>query len=333
MLFRSLTDEDLLIINPRISFIFNKINGFGLLKYHLLIRYFKKSKKHFDVLFGTYKEIDFGRKGIQYIHFPDLDLKKYNLDLPFFTKIYYKINFIGNLYKNLCYLLSGYKEGNMKKNITLVNSGWTKDRVKKIFDVDSMVIYPPVLDDFIDKKWDEKENGFICVGRVVPVKGIESIINIIQLVRARGFDTHIHFVGPITDTAYYDKIKKIDKEGRYIHFEGMVSRDKLVSMLLDHKYGINGRKDEHFGIAVVEIIKAGCIVFVPNGGGQIEIVDNSSLIFENDEDAVEKIIKVLTDNNFQYSLKEHLSKRANLFSVKRFMEDIKKTIDKSIIQL
>jgi glycosyltransferase involved in cell wall biosynthesis len=40
------------------------------------------------------------------------------------------------------------------------------------------------------------------------------------------------------------------------------------------RYGIHGMLDEHFGMAPAELAAAGCIVFVPNDGGQVEIVDD-----------------------------------------------------------
>ena len=37
----------------------------------LIERYLKKRKDEFDVMFSTYNELDFGKRGIQFIHGPD----------------------------------------------------------------------------------------------------------------------------------------------------------------------------------------------------------------------------------------------------------------------
>ena len=94
-----------------------------------------------------------------------------------------------------------------------------------------------------------------------------------------------------------------------------------------HKYGLSGRENEPFGIGVAELAKAGCIVFVPNGGGQTEIADHPALIYENDDDAVRKIETVLTDSNLRASLRTHLAVGAQRFSVESFQVQIRQVVE------
>ena len=42
--------------------------------------------------------------------------------------------------------------------------------------------------------------------------------------------------------------------------------------MASHRYGIHGMREEHFGMAPAEMVRAGVIVWVPRGGGQMEIV-------------------------------------------------------------
>ena len=71
------------------------------------------------------------------------------------------------------------------------------------------------------------------------------------------------------------------------------------------------------------MVKAGCIVFVPNGGGQTEIVNHPALIYEDDDDAVRKIETVLANANLQETLRERLSQGVQRFSAERFTEAIR----------
>ena len=49
-------------------------------------------------------------------------------------------------------------------------------------------------------------------------------------------------------------------------------------------------EEEHFGMVVAEMIKAACIVFVPKGGGQVEIVgEDERMIYDDMIEASEKI--------------------------------------------
>jgi len=94
-------------------------------------------------------------------------------------------------------------------------------------------------------------------------------------------------------------------------------------LMARHKFGINGRESEPFGIAVAELVKAGCLTFIPNGGGQTEIVDHPALTFENDDDAVRKIVAALQGRLLQTELSEHLHKRSEYLSVERFQETVR----------
>ena len=98
-------------------------------------------------------------------------------------------------------------------------------------------------------------------------------------------------------------------------------------MMAGHKYGLSGRENEPFGIALGEMVKAGCIVFVPNGGGQTEIADHPALIYESDDDAVRKIEAVLADSTLQTKLRTHLAQGAQRFSVGNFRQGIRKVVD------
>jgi len=324
-----LAPDDFEIIRPPFAFLLERIPG-GLLKYHILIKYFKHFPVKFDVAFGTYKEVDFGVRGIQYVHFPNLDLEKYDLKLSLLEKLYYKAIFLKNLYKNFCYAISGYDNDRMKKNITLVNSIWTKDMVMKNFGIDSKVVYPPVLDDFIKVEFFKKNDDFVCIGRVSPVKEIKKIIEIIRLVRAMGYNVNLHIIGSIGNDPYCREVVAMQKGNPWISLDGRVSREKLVSIISHSKYGINGRKDEHFGIGVVEMAKAGCIVFVPDGGGQVEIVDEPRLQYKNESDAAKKITEVLSDQNIQIKLQKQLLLQSRKFSKDNFQKDIIKIVQESV---
>jgi len=71
------------------------------------------------------------------------------------------------------------------------------------------------------------------------------------------------------------------------------------------------------------MVKSGCITFVPNGGGQIEIVNNSNLVYNNDHDAVEKIKIVLNNSEIQREIRNKLLAHSQRFSIKKFEEAVK----------
>jgi hypothetical protein len=71
--------------------------------------------------------------------------------------------------------------------------------------------------------------------------------------------------------------------------------EALHEMLRTHRYGINGARTEQFGIAIAEMVAAGMVPFVPNSGGQRELVnEDPAVMFDSTAEAVEKIASVVS---------------------------------------
>ncbi len=87
---------------------------------------------------------------------------------------------------------------------------------------------------------------------------------------------------------------------------------------------------EPFGIAIAEMVRGGCIVFIPNNGGQAEIIGpENRLLFSSNSGAVCKIIDVLKHSRFQQQLRHYLESRQNLFSEDRFMDQIQRILEQA----
>lgn len=322
-----LTEKDFTVANPPMSFLLRKIPILGLTKYHILVRYYKLLNKKFNVLIGAWNTIDFGEKGIQYIDSIEYNFKKYNLKPFHLPKIYQLAPFLRKAYKGLYCAISGYKEESMKKNLTLVISQWTKDIIKDMLGIDSIVVYPPVEGGFPEISLDKKENGFICLGRIAPEKEIEKVIRILGEAKKNNPNIHLHIIGGAKDPAYGEFIKNLcEKNKEWCFLEGEIYGQKKAELIAKHKFGISGRVDEFFGIATSEMAKAGCIVFVPESGGQVEIIGDSRLIYENEQDAIKKINEVLDNEGLQIELQKHLLSNNKKFSTENFKEEIKEIV-------
>jgi hypothetical protein len=98
--------------------------------------------------------------------------------------------------------------------------------------------------------------------------------------------------------------------------------------MASHRYGIHGMREEHFGMAPAELARAGCLVWVPRGGGQMEIVANEpGLMYESDDDAVAKITRTLTDRGEQERLRQLLAVTSERFSTANFMAAVRGLVD------
>lgn len=298
---------------------------FLALKLAVLARQCHAIQSRYDVVMSAHSAIDFGRPGIQYIHSPverqpSLRARGRGEDG------------LGGLmlaYDAACWWWSGCSWERIRKNLTLVNSEWTQVRARHVYGLDSVVVYPPVPGGFPAVPWAERESGFVCVSRFAEEKRLDSVIDVLAALRARGHAVHLHLVGTSSGAGRGREglMARTRQHSDWIVVEEDLPRCDIVRLLAAHRYGIHGMVDEHFGIAVAEQVRAGCITFVPDGGGQVEIVgDAARLRYRSVDDAVEKIGAVLRSPSEQDDLRAHLAERAPLFSTQRFMERIRAVV-------
>lgn len=276
---------------------------------HLLIRHFKTKKDDYDLLVSAYNAMDLGRIGIQYIH-------------------WIKVVEGSAFYHNI----SNFSEELVRSNISVANSKMVADAAKEIYGSDSTVVYPPVVIDLPDTPWEQKENAFICSGRLTKAKQPDKVIKILSLVREKGFDIKLHITGGgggATAWQYKQRIQKmVEENSNWITLYENLKYKDYINVLAKCKYGIHF-KQEPFGISIAEMLKAGALPFVRSGGGQVEIVgeNNQELFFDNESEAVEKIVAILSDSTKEKKMIAALDERKQLFSTERFMSDFNKVVD------
>jgi glycosyltransferase involved in cell wall biosynthesis len=297
-----------------------------LIKLAVLMRYTRRVSAGFDVIFGLYNETDYGRRGIQYIHYPTYLRPRPAVDLRW----YHHPNVLLKLYYALTDTIAGFSLDRLKKNVTLVNSNWTGAHVRSLLGVETRTLYPPVVDPLPPPPWAARRSDFLAVGRISPEKEYERLMRILARVRQQHPDLKLTIVGTWDRHArhYFDELTVLASSlGSWIEFRQDLSRDEVRQLMAIHRYGIHGMRDEHFGMAPAELVRAGQIVWVPRGGGQMEIVgDEPALMYDTDDEAVEKILAVMASPAEQTRLRDLLAQRARLFSTDRFMSDVREIV-------
>ncbi len=293
----------------------------GLLQHSYLLRCGQKLAPAYDAIMTASNEADFGRRGIQYIHFPRFERVRPDVDLRW----YHRLSLPVDAYYRLCAAVAGFSVERMKRNLTLVNSDWIGSRVRELYGIEPTTLWPPVPGNFPDVPWEQREEGFLCIGRISPEKEIDKVIDIVAAVRSRGRNMHLHIVGTGDDSAYCAKIRRRAQENPgWVYLGENLSRDELVRLVATHRYGIHGMTDEHFGMAVGDLVRGGCITFVPCGGGQVEIIgDEDRLLYRTREDALHKIMHVLGAPDVQGTLRRYLAGRGEQLSTDRFVRRIR----------
>ena len=281
---------------------------FRLLILHSVVSKMRHYKDNYDLLISAYNAVDLGKKGIQYIHWVKI------IENNLFNKIF------------------NFSKDQIKENVTITNSSITAQAVKKVYGLNSKVVYPCVMLKGSETSWNEKEDAFICSGRLIMEKAPHRALNMLKDVRKKGFNVKLYLTGgtsTIYKSKYYRFLKKVVRENSdWVTLCENLSYQEYTQVLNKCKYGIHF-KFEPFGISVAEMMKAGAIPFVRNKGGQMEIIglDNTELFFVNEKDGVEKIVNILKNDEKRKKLRNILELRKNLFSQEKFYQDIKTIVD------
>jgi len=321
----SLKPKDFQSVVVHLPLGFHNKSRFWYLRRLMLMRHCQKMAREYDLCISTYYEMDFGRRGIQYVHSPAVAVGiAEGLDSFLDQR---QQSTIKKAYRKLVAQIFDFSVNTIRQNLTLVNSKWTGQLIKRAYGIDPIVVYPPVSIKFRPIPWNTREDGFVCIGRIARSKRIDMVIRILQRVRELGWNIHLHVIGKGWDASYVKKLEAIQrKNSDWVFLEGQVSRERLGEFIARHKYGIHGMRNEHFGIAVAEMVKAGNIVFVPNDGGQVEIVNDWRLTYNSEEEAVERIVSVLSSQQAQIDIRKRLEERAQTFSTSHFIKQMQEIV-------
>lgn len=261
-------------------------------------------------------------KVIAYCHTPPRFL--YGLKTGFDWKKHFLVRIYGHV---VAHFLRMFDWNSAQKiSYWIANSKNVEARIKKFYRKDSVVIYPPVEVDKLQKaaKNTKVEKYFLIAARLVGSKGLEEAV-----VSANELNIPLKVAGDAQGfTSVAEKLQKIGKEN--VEFLGRVSDEKLWNLYAQAKGFIALARDEDFGMTVVEAQAAGAPVIAFNGGGFKEsIIDGKTGILIDDTDvlslkkAFEKFEKTKWD-------RDEIMKHAKKFSKERFEKEIREIVNECI---
>jgi len=163
-------------------------------------------------------------------------------------------------------------------DVVLANSRYIARLIKMLWGGEALVLNPPVrvrdFEPYGKKAFEERDNAVVMIGRISPEKRIEDVIDAIALSETK---PALRIVGGLIPTTipYKEKLeKRARKKGVKVEFYPNVSREELVKIATSSRVFVHATIGEHFGIAVVEGMAAGCPVIVHKSGGPYEDVIN-----------------------------------------------------------
>lgn len=196
----------------------------------------------------------------------------------------------------------------------VANSRTVSERIKKYYQRDSEVIYPPVaVSDFALS--DKSKKYFLAGGRLVPYKRFDLVVRAFSRL---GIPLKIFGIGP--ELEHLQSLAKLNVE-----FLGKVSDAEKKELYADCLAYINPQ-EEDFGITAIEAMACGRPVIAYRAGGATETVAEgvSGEFFDEQhwEDLADRIIRFKPERYDPATIRSH----AEQFSTERFREKMEELI-------
>lgn len=276
---------------------------------------FKKLKLEHDFILSSGDKVKFyesqnGQRHINYTYTP----QRMFYDL----RHVYRQNF--SFPKSIFFDLFGfYWRKRIKKTLKNIDrlvciSEVVKERIRKYWDIDTEVIYPPI--ETFRYKYKSDENYFLYISRLNSIKRIDIVVDTFKKI-----DEKLVVIGK--DEKDFDKImKKIPN----IDYRGQVSEDEKIDLLAHCKAVIYPPKEEDFGIVPIEAFASGKPVIGVKEGFtryQIESYINGLFMEEVTPLGLEKAIKEFERCDWN---KLKIQSYAKEYDINRFMKKIRDVV-------
>jgi len=277
------------------------------------LRSVRRRSDSYDGVISAYNELTTSDGALQYIHHP-------NYRCPASPEQESKT--LGRTYDWISRMIAQFEPSH---GTSLTNSEWMASILKECRGSRPSVVYPPVTTkDLSGRAWSDRDDAIVLVGRVARDKRTDVALDIVKLLQRRGRDLELHIVGKVPDAEYAAKVNKRADSFRFVTLHGDVTRAELTTLLGRVRYGLHTKEYEHFGMAVAEMVGAGLIPFVPDSGGQVEIVGGiNNLLYSTVGEAVNKIDRTVSSSDQQTKLRERLPDVESQYGKDRFSEEIR----------
>lgn len=208
----------------------------------------------------------------------------------------------------------------VEAHLIAVNSEWTRREVRNLLGVESRVIYPPVPPMPPGRPWAQRENRVVLLGRWAPEKRLDLAIALVDEARRRGAaDLRLDLVGfwdmPVADRALL-VADTADKP--WVTWHEHLARPQVAELAGRARFGLNAMRGEHFGIAIAELMSAGCITLVAASGGAPEVVGNPALTYEHPAAGAALLARLHGAADEQVLLHHEARRRSRMFAPEQF---------------
>jgi glycosyltransferase involved in cell wall biosynthesis len=283
-----------------------------LLVYRRYRSFLEESRLKYDLVIDTQSNLP-TPVDISYIHFPVL--------LPTRSG-----GLLWSIYNSLVKLIASSYE-TPRSGRVLANSTWTAHMVYRVYGIIPDVLYPPVDIDYFSEasRNNSREKIIVTISRFSPEKKLEKILDAARELPDYTF-VIVGSTGLGSEKVIEELEKRIDKlKLRNVELKPNLPRSQLRELLEEALFYLHPEFTEHFGIAVVEAMSAGCIPIVYRDGGVWhDAVSKISekLGYSNIGDAPKIIRQIEKEKQLQEELRKRSIEVSKTFSYDNFKKNL-----------
>jgi glycosyltransferase involved in cell wall biosynthesis len=286
-------------------------------------------QQHYDLTIITKQIMLPVFSDIIYVHFP--------VFVPGFESYNYPDRYVYNVWLRAysrpevairSVLLSLFKSMEYKPLI-LTNSRFSAAAIKRLLEVNAIVLYPPVnVEKYLPLSKNTNRNKIVLtISRIAPEKGLDIIPEIAKEVK----DVKFVIAGTLSSIAYYrvlmSRIKVAGVEDRVKLFTN-VSENLKMELLAKAMVYLHPTRYEHFGVAVVEAMAAGLIPIIHKSGGPwVDIVEGGK--YGRGFSSLDELIyhiNATIDSRYEF-MARLVTERARFYSFHAFKTRVNKILE------
>ena len=189
---------------------------------------------------------------------------------------------------------------------------------------DDIVIIPNAIT-IVDQSpsTNERPVDITYVGRLVPEKGVDTLIKAVARVCHRFPNLTVKIVGDGQSCAELNRLVVASGLTKNVMFAGQLDRNAVTEILLRSKILVLPSRKESFGLVLLEAANAGCAVVATSTGGIPSIVEHgkNGLLFEIDsvEQLAAHLDKLVSDDARRSELINQFRNRLQHYDISNFI--------------
>lgn len=280
----------------------------------------RRDLANYDLVFNSNNCLRFlsdGSSIISYVHaplpaIPEIDTRYHNSLLmsayAFPMQIYHRIS----------------NPLQFENHLIVTNSQFIADKYEDVFNRPADdVLYPPCVE--TASEWVPTGSGVVTLGRFHPQKRQRTQLEVAARLPELEF-TLMGRVEPGRSEKYYEKCARFVKRRGLDNVELIpnASRDEISRVLKESLVFLHSMKSEHFGISIVEGIRAGCVPVVHDSGGPKEIVPIPDLRYKSVEEGAPIIEDCVRTRGVEFG--DQLSRQLSRFTHRQFRESLRQEV-------